>query len=335
MTPRSYRTSFVGRADELVRLERALAAATAGSPSVVLVNGEAGVGKTRLIDEFAQRAANAGARVLAGGCVDVSGGGLPYGPVVEALRECDDEALRALLRAEPGEVTGEIGQLRLFEGLLRLLQELCAEAPLVLIVEDLHWANESTLDLLRFVLRNLRCERFLLLVTCRDDEYAELPRRRFLAELGRDGNSERIDLRRFHRDELAELLTGVLDRNPDDQVVDSVYQRSEGNAFFAEELVAAGLGHDGRGRRDPGDRPVPERLRDILLSRVAGLSEDAQETLRVLAASGRHADHCLLAQVSDLDDRRLRRVLRQVCDHQIIVTDSAGRYLFRHALSHD
>src|SRR6266545_4183182 len=279
MTPGSYRTSFVGRADELGHLERALAAAAEGSPKVVLVKGEAGVGKTRLVDEFVRQAEAGGARVLVGGCVDIGG-------------------------------------LRLFEGLLRLLQDLCADRPLVLVVEDLHWANESTLDLLRFVLRNVRRERFMLLATCRDDEYAELPLRSFLAELNRDSRTDRIELRRFHREELAQLLTGVLAEAPDDEVIDSVLARSEGNAFFAEELVAAGLGHS--------DHPVPARLRDILLSRVAALSEEAQETLWVLAVCGRLADHCLLARASELPARQLRRVLRELSEHQIIVTSPAG-----------
>src|SRR6266511_2596191 len=302
MTPGSYRTSFVGRADELGHLERALAAAAEGSPKVVLVKGEAGVGKTRLVDEFVRQAEAGGARVLVGGCVDIGGGSLPYGPVVEALRESDD-------------------------GALRVLQDLCADRPLVLVVEDLHWANESTLDLLRFVLRNVRRERFMLLATCRDDEYAELPLRSFLAELNRDSRTDRIELRRFHREELAQLLTGVLAEAPDDEVIDSVVARSEGNAFFAEELVAAGLGHS--------DHPVPARLRDILLSRVAALSEEAQETLWVLAVCGRLADHCLLARASELPARQLRRVLRELSEHQIIVTSPAGLYMFRHALAHD
>jgi len=327
MTPGSYRTSFVGRADELGHLERALAAAAEGSPKVVLVKGEAGVGKTRLVDEFVRQAEAGGARVLVGGCVDIGGGSLPYGPVVEALRESDGGALRVLLDPEHGEIAGDIGQLRLFEGLLRLLQDLCADRPLVLVVEDLHWANESTLDLLRFVLRNVRRERFMLLATCRDDEYAELPLRSFLAELNRDSRTDRIELRRFHREELAQLLTGVLAEAPDDEVIDSVLARSEGNAFFAEELVAAGLGHS--------DHPVPARLRDILLSRVAALSEEAQETLWVLAVCGRLADHCLLARASELPARQLRRVLRELSEHQIIVTSPAGLYMFRHALAHD
>src|SRR6266511_1491255 len=314
MTPGSYRTSFVGRADELGHLERALAAAAEGSPKVVLVKGEAGVGKTRLVDEFVRQAEAGGARVLVGGCVDIGGGSLPYGPVGEALRESDGGALRVLLDPEHGEIAGDIGQLRLFEGLL-------------LVVQDLHWANESTLDLLRFVLRNVRRERFMLLATCRDDEYAELPLRSFLAELNRDSRTDRIELRRFHREELAQLLTGVLAEAPDDEVIDSVLARSEGNAFFAEELAAAGLG--------PSDHPVPARLRDILLSRVAALSEEAQETLWVLAVCGRLADHCLLARASELPARQLRRVLRELSEHQIIVTSPAGLYMFRHALAHD
>src|SRR5262245_57761769 len=92
MIQRTYRTPFVGRIDELARLDRALESAEGGTPVVVVVSGEAGVGKTRLLEEFAARAARHGARVLAGGCVEVSGAGLPYGPILEAVRELRDEA---------------------------------------------------------------------------------------------------------------------------------------------------------------------------------------------------------------------------------------------------
>jgi DNA-binding CsgD family transcriptional regulator/tetratricopeptide (TPR) repeat protein len=338
MTLRNYRTSFVGRAGELARLEQALAAASEGLPIVVLVGGEAGVGKTRLVDEFAGRATAVGVRVLAGGCVKMTDGGLPYGPVVEALREFRRESgatLREVLgpdQAEfawspPGSAEGPHGPLPLFEWLLWLLRRLSEDEAVLLIVEDLHWADQSTLDLLRFVLHNMRRERFMVLLTYRDDERLDRPVRAFLADLGRDSRAERIDLPRFQRDELALLLTGVLDRSPEEALVERVYQRSEGNAFFAEELVAVG-------RSQPG-RPVPDRLRDVLLTRVEALSDDAQETLRVIAECGRHVDHCLLATVSNLGGRQLGRVLREVCDHQIVVTDEAGHYMFRHALTHE
>ncbi|GIJ43408.1 LuxR family transcriptional regulator [Virgisporangium aliadipatigenens] len=338
MTSRAYRSAFVGRVEELARLDRALAEAAGGSPAVVVVCGEAGIGKTRLLTEFARGAADSGARVLVGGCVAVSGGGLPYGPVVEALRGLSGEfseragaELGWLPRADraPGqahsEISDGIGQLRLFEWLLRFVQETCAAAPLVLVIEDLHWANQSTRDLLTFVTRNLRDERFLLVTTYRDDECADPQQRAFLAELTRGARTDRIDLGRFRRAEIASLLAGVLPEAPSDALVGRIHAQSGGNAYFAEELVAAGL----------DDCEVPPKLRDILMSRVELLSRPAQETLAAMSVCGRRVRHALLARVSDLDSRELTAALREAQRHRIITIEAADSYVFRHALAQE
>ena len=181
--------TFVGRVEELQLLEAARGRAADADPAVVLVGGEAGVGKTRLVAELTSRCATDGTRVLVGGCVPVGDGALPYAPIVEALRallaELGAEAVRELVgpswpelarllpalgapdRAGPPD---QAAQARLFELLLGLLGRLGEQAPLVLVVEDLHWADRSTRDLLAFLVRNLRRERLLLVVTYRNDE---------------------------------------------------------------------------------------------------------------------------------------------------------------------
>jgi predicted ATPase len=228
MSERVSSQSFVGRAEELGLLAAALGRAGAGAPGIVLIAGEAGVGKTRLVDEFAAQAAAEGARVLAGGCIELGEGALPYAPIVEALRSLarglDLAVLRSLAGPAHGLLAGllpELGdgqaeavtggsQARLFEVLLGLLGRLGEQAPVVLVVEDLHWADRSTRDLLAFLVRNLHAERVLLVATYRSDElHRRHPMRPFLAELARGGRAQRVDLAPFGREELAALLAGT------------------------------------------------------------------------------------------------------------------------------
>ncbi|HKE99172.1 MAG TPA: AAA family ATPase [Actinomycetes bacterium] len=348
MTARVSSTRFIAREAELARLVAALSAAAAGSPATMVVSGEAGVGKTRLLSEFAAHATGAGARVLVGACMPLSGGGLPYGPIVEAfrplVRDLEPAQLHDLLGPswpelvrllpigeqplEPpdGGSGSRSAQAHLFELALRLVDRLGSAAPLVLVVEDLHWVDRSTLDLLRFLSRSLRSERALIVVSCRTDEPREdhLPRG-VLAELDRGHGSERIELARFAREELAALLEGILGSLPPAETVDRIHARSEGNPFFAEELLVGGMG-------EPDSR-LPARLRDVALARVDALSPDAQETVRVAATAGRRVGHRLLAAASGLPEERLLPALRQAVSRHILVP-AADRdaYVFRHAL---
>ena len=344
MALRTYSTGFVGRAQELARLDAALATAVGGTPVFLLVGGEAGVGKTRLVSEFAGRAHQTGIRVLAGTCIDVSGG-LPYGPIVEAFRGLERDlgaaGVRELLGPDHTELhrflpagfevafatdpAARLAQARLFELLLRLLHRLGEAAPVILVVEDLHWADQSTLDLLTFLLHNARNERLLGVATYRSDEHGGANLRGFRAEFGR--LADRIELARFGRDDLTALLAEILGGPPPTQVVDRVAASSDGNPFFAEELLAAGL--------DREQPPLTPRLRDVLLARVQALSEDGREMLRAAATIGRRVDHGLLAVVSELTDRALLAALREAVDHQILASDPEGLYIFRHALTRE
>jgi DNA-binding CsgD family transcriptional regulator/tetratricopeptide (TPR) repeat protein len=337
---------FVGRADELARLERALQAAADGMPAAVVVGGEAGVGKSRLVQEFAARGEQRGARVLAGGCIQLSGGGLPYGPIVEALRgltrDLEPAALQELLDPAHGEFArllpsphgqsvwepewpaGEFGQARLFELLLRFLDRLSAPAPVVLLLEDLHWADHSTLDLLRFLVGMVGRERLLLIATYRSDElHSGHPLRAALAELDRSRRVQHLELPRFDRQELAELLCGILGGPPSPETLQRVFSRSQGNAFLAEELIAAG--------GDQASGHLPLRLQGLLLARVAGLAEDARQVLRVAATVGRRAEHDLLAAASQLPEPRLLDGIREAVDRQLLITEQEA-YGFRHVL---
>jgi DNA-binding CsgD family transcriptional regulator/tetratricopeptide (TPR) repeat protein len=320
---------FVGREPQLAELARVLDEAIAGRAWLALVAGESGVGKTRLVDELAARARERDARVLVGDSIELAEGELPYAPLVGALRpllRAGDPALagvRAALDGEDPEAPARAGQARFFELLLTALDRLSAEAPLVLVLEDIHWADRSTRDFLAFLARNLCRERVLVVATYRTDElYRRHPLRALLPEIERLDRTIQVEVERLTRTELADQLADILGAEPDPGLVDRLYARCEGNPLFAEELLAAGL--DGRAE-------LPPTLRDALTVRVEALGEPTQELLRVVAAAAR-ADEALLAEVSGLDRATLRAALREAVAHQLLVGGDDGRYAFRHAL---
>jgi DNA-binding CsgD family transcriptional regulator len=200
----------------------------------------------------------------------------------------------------------------------------------VLVVEDLHWADRSTLDLLTFLVRNLRAALLLVLTYRTDELHRRHPLRPFLAGLDRGGRAERLEVGRFDRVGVADLLAGILGTRPDHELLERIYRRSEGNAFFAEELLAATYQGGGNGRS------LPPSLENVLLSRVQVLPEDAQATLRIVAAAGGRVEHELLAAVSELPEADLLAALRAAVAHQILVPDPVTEtYAFRHALTQE
>jgi DNA-binding CsgD family transcriptional regulator len=339
---------FVGRTQELTRLRQLLARAADGTPLVAVIGGEAGVGKTRLVEQLAV-ACGQGVRVLRGGCVPLGGEGVPFAPVTQALRglagHLDPAELAAvagparqeLARLLPdlawgGEVaagggaTGasQVAQGRLFELLLGLVERLAATAPLLWVMEDLHWADRSTRDLLAYLAAALRSGRLMVVLTFRSDELDRRhPLRGLLAELARNRRVVRLELPRFSRGELAELLAGLLGADPPTRLLDDIYARSQGNPFFAEELLLAG--------GDPG--VLPPSLQQVLLTRVVRLGHRTQQLLRVAAAAGPGVTQPLLAAVAGLGEAELLEGLREAVDQQLLLPEPGGEgYLFRHAL---
>jgi DNA-binding CsgD family transcriptional regulator/tetratricopeptide (TPR) repeat protein len=335
--------TFVGRVEELQTLEAARGRAANGEPAVVLAGGEAGVGKTRLVAELIGRCTNDGSRVLGGGCMPVGDGALPYAPIVEALRALASdvgvggvrelvgpswpELARLLPALGAPERTGQAdraAQARLFELLLGLLGRLGDQAPLVLVVEDLHWADRSTRDLLAFLVRNLRRERVLLVVTYRNDEPGQQRLGPYLADLDRGGPVLRIELARLNQVQTGAQLVGILGAAPAVELVEDIFIRSEGNPFFTEELLAAVRA---------GSAELPATLRDLLRGRVQALPKQARQVLAVVAVAGRRVSHRLLATVAGLTDRQLDGALRAAVGSQLLVTrPGQDGYDVRHAL---
>jgi DNA-binding CsgD family transcriptional regulator/tetratricopeptide (TPR) repeat protein len=340
-------SSLVGRADELSRLLGLLDRAERGRPAVGLIAGDAGVGKTRLLDELATRAGGAGIRVLVGGCMEVGDVGLPYVPFVDAFRDLGTRPGEAEVAAPLAAALPSLGRLlpelatesrpvpppgdgfervQLFDGVLSLLARLSELAPLLLVIEDLHWADRSTRDLLAFLVRTLRGGRVALVASYRSDElHRRHPLRPLLAELVRLPDLERIELAPFGRAELAEHLQAVAGQPVPPAVVDRILARSEGNAFFAEELVAAGAIR--------ADIALPDALADVLLGRIEALSELAQDVLKVAAVAGRRVGHQLLVAASGQPEDEVERGLRDAIAGQVLVASAATEsYRFRHAL---
>jgi DNA-binding CsgD family transcriptional regulator/tetratricopeptide (TPR) repeat protein len=335
--------AFVGRGEELQLLEAARRRAADGEPAVVLVGGEAGVGKTRLVAELIGRCGTDGTRVLVGGCVPVGDGALPYAAIVDALRallaDLGVTAVRGLVGpawpelarllpalGEPDRTVlpNQTAQARLFELLLGLLGRLGEQGPLVLAVEDLQWADQSTRDLLAFLVRNLRRERVLLVVTYRNDEPGQQQLGPYLAELDRGGPVERVELARLDQLQTGAQLVGILGAAPAAELIEAVFARSEGNPFFTEELLAVVRS---------GSGGLPATLRDLLRGRVQALPERAQHVLEVAAVAGRRMPHRLLAAVAGLDDRQLHGALREAVASQLLMTaPGEDGYDVRHAL---
>ena len=320
---------LIGRQAELADLEAALGEAADGRPSLAFVAGDSGVGKTRLLAELTARARDGGALVLSGDCVDFGDEGeLPYLPLVAALRplarDADPaltDAVAALLPGAPG--PGADGQAQLFEGLLELLDTLGRERPVLLVIEDLHWADRSTRAALAFLARGLTEERVLVVSSYRSDELLRShPLRPLLVELELHPRARRVVLAPLTREELAEQLTDILDAPPDAELLDRLWTRAAGNPLFGEELLAAGL--DGRGA-------APDTLRDVLMLRVERLSDPARELLGLVAV-GQRLDDRLLEETAGLEPRALREALREAIDGHILAVQDDGLYRFRHAL---
>ncbi len=329
----------MGRQSQLAELELAYRETLESDPRLILLSGDSGVGKTRLLTEVRPRFEQA--LVLQGQCLEQGELELPYAPLLGALRplvrdrDPTLDELSAGSRAHlatllpslgspaPGEGGGADGQMRLFESLLELLHLLSVRQPLVLLLEDMHWADRSTRAFAGFLARSLIDERVLVLLSYRSDElHRRHPLRPLLAELSRLEVARLIELEPFDRDELAEALTDILGEAPAQDLIDRLLTRTDGNPLYIEELLAAAL--DGRGA-------TPQSLRDAFLLRIERMSEVAGRAARAVAV-GRSMDESMITRISGIEAGPLRDALREAVAEHILVADDQGRFGFRHAL---
>jgi ATP/maltotriose-dependent transcriptional regulator MalT len=333
---------LIGRAGELAELEAAFDEAASGAASLAFLGGESGVGKSRLLHTLLDRAREKGGCGIGGECLELGPDELPYAPLVSALRGLVREQDRALERLSPTTRQG-LAQLlpeidpaaaaaadddddhyRPFEGLLGLLETMAEETPMVLWLDDAHWADNATRHFLYYLAANLPDHvRLLTVIAYRSDQlHRRHPMRPLLAELGRGRRVRRLELEPFDRGEVATQLDDILGAAPDPEVVERFFERGEGNPLFTEELLAAG--DDGRGR-------LPTTLRDALLLRIERLPEASRALLRILAVGGR-LKHGHFVTVCDHDEDELAAGLREAVEAQVIAVGRDDRYGFRHAL---
>jgi len=339
VTERRPQRPLVGRGEQLAELLAALEAARHGRMATIFLNGDAGIGKTRLVQELVARAEGAGATVLFGAATDIAESP-PFWPVVSAVRALlrsprGEDARRALapwsdqldellvLRAaaEP------LARVQTLELLHRVVSRLAAEAVVVLVVEDVQWADRSTLDLLAYLVANLADERLLLVGTHRSEPGAPAPTpaRTVIRELARHRQVRSVELPPLDRDAVAELVAALAPGRPD--LVELVWKRSAGNAFIAEETLRAAL--DG----DPA--ALPDTLRELVLTRLARLSAPALRAVRAVALADGPLPHRLLEAVLG-GEPWLLDALREGVDAGVVVVDAAADgYQLRHGLLTD
>jgi predicted ATPase len=260
---------FVGRAQELAELASALDAAEAGRGSLVLLTGEPGIGKTRLMGELAQLAAERGARMINGRCWE-EGGAPPYWPWIQVLRTLGGDFETLATRGAGSGVMPEADRIRLFDAVSVFLADASLEQPLVVALDDVHAADEPSLLLLRFLGDALAEGSVLLVASYREREPRVRELANVFAELTRVGT--RLGLRGLSRNDVGAYVTKVTGTEPQPAVVDRLHEITGGNPFFVGEvvrLVAAGEKLEGRGS-DPLLR-IPEEVRALIRRRVAGL----------------------------------------------------------------
>jgi DNA-binding CsgD family transcriptional regulator/tetratricopeptide (TPR) repeat protein len=331
-------STLVGRDADLSLLESQLELAIAGGRRIVLVAGEAGLGKTALLEQFATALEDRtpGVDVLRGLCVPMGESGLPFTPVLGLLRAVQERhgtdrlvewagggrrALGLLLPdvLQPAEPADGL-QLQLFEAVTRVLQGAATEAPLVAVVEDVHWADESSRALIQFLARRLGELPVLLVCTYRPDEVTGTRQLRpFLADLARLPWAVRVELARLGRPDVVELLTHLSGSRPTAEVADDILRRSEGVPFYVEEL--AGL--DGTS--------LPESLRGALEARTLRLDEATRATLGLMAVGGIRMHHELLVESAGAEVEQLEQHMRAAVDVGVVRVDGSD-YAFRHAL---
>jgi DNA-binding NarL/FixJ family response regulator len=332
--------ALVGRVAELANLVDAVDGARVGTSSAVLVGGDAGVGKTRLLGELISTASADGFLCLIGHCVDLGDTPPPYLPFTEAFTRFTAErpeigegllasfpALARLLPGRSAEARVPVERGELFDSVLAALTRLAVDQPVALVVEDAHWADQATRDLLGFLFTRLAGERITVIVSYRsDDLHRRHPLRRTLAEWSRLPAVTRVYLDPLDSEDVRTLVRAIHSTSMADVDVDDIVRRADGNAFFAEELVSAA-------EQCTDAKHLPWQLADLLLVRLDRLSDDARQIVRVAAVGGRRVTHDMLEAVAGVPDGRLDEALREAIDAHILQLTTSGRgYVFRHAL---
>jgi predicted ATPase len=341
--------ALAGRVGELRAVSELLGGGS--ERAAMLIMGEAGVGKSRLVAAAADAVTRAGTVVVTGWCLPLSDG-LPFLPVIDvlsALGKVDEGRLLTdalaecppFVRAEVGRLlpdlaasTGEPGwdgsddgwrKQRLFEAVRRMFEALARQRALAVVVEDVHWADTSTLELLDYLLAPGHALGVRIALTCRSEEPVTPTVTGWVDRLQRNPRLRRLDLAPLSEAETGEQIQLVLGTRPPRRLVAETYARSEGNAFFTEQLVAAHTTGE--------DHPLPAGLTSLLLSRTGQVTGIARDILAVLAVAARPLDEASVARLCQRPDLEVRYALRDLLGRRLLRRpDGAGRHQLRHAL---
>jgi DNA-binding CsgD family transcriptional regulator/tetratricopeptide (TPR) repeat protein len=346
----------VGREAPLRQLIERLESAASGRGTVLLLGGDAGVGKSRTVRELKREATTRGVRVIEGRCSSAESS-VPYAPLMDALRF-------RISRGEGAAVAQTLGPLREFleplfpqlrggprndaqrppepfELIYGMFARMAAEDPLLLIFEDIHWADQTTLELLHQLAHRAGSLKILLVATYRSDEvHASHPLRRLQGTLARERSGEMMQLEPLSRDETVDMLRCILGAEPDPVLEAAIWRRSEGNPFFVEELLTAlkqdhALATNGNAAKAIERARLPATVSEAILARVHALGPRALETLSAAAVIGRTVSFDDLREVLGVDEESLVEVLEQLVAHQLLREERTGdgdSYAFPHAL---
>ncbi len=358
---------MIGRVHDLSHLHLLASQAQSGQGRVALIAGEAGIGKSRLVAEVkAYAAAQDFLLLLEGHCFQTDSA-FPYAPLLDLFRSYFAHLAPASLTDNmhpfvstlsrllpdlallfpdlatfptPPSVDPEEEKRRLFAAMTHFLTEQAAQHPVLLVVEDIHWCDDLSLDFLLHLARRCRHVPLLLLVTYRSDELH--PRlRRWLTQLDRERLAQEFSLERLSRADVAAMLHAMLDTKQeiDADLLDTLYARSEGNPFFVEELLKSLMttgelvSVDGTWKRTAQRAPVPRSVQEAVQQRTAYLSADAKRLVTLAAVAGRRFNVTLLQEVMHCDEAHLLALLKEVMAAQLVVEEAADQFAFRHALT--
>jgi len=357
---------IVGRTEELSQLGATLAAVQGGAGRCVLVSGEAGIGKSRLIAEIRARAIGNGFTTLEGRCFEQDRS-FPYAPLMDMLRpflaqEPVSDRLNGLgplahelvkllpelaahlsVSQPTPPLEAEVEKRRLFEAMKTLFLRQAEARPLLFIVEDLHWSDQASLEFLLYLVRRIADQPLLLLLSSRraavQTGLVEL-----LAGLDRDPAAQEIRLNPLTRAEVAQLLQAILDQPQalSAEFVAAIYSLTEGNPFFAEEictsLIASGDIYyaDNQWRRKPLSQiSIPDSVQRLVRQRLVQISQPARDLLDLAAVSGRSFDFAVLQTLTGHSEGELLALVKEVMAAQLVVEESADQFTFRHALTRE
>jgi tetratricopeptide (TPR) repeat protein len=360
---------LVGRSSHLVTLQLLVERAKEGEGHVALIEGEAGIGKSRLVAEAKTYAAAQGFLLLQGNCfpTDLT---YPYAPLLDLLRTLSASNLEAPLAAVVKTLARDIFPLlpelvpdqatllprlepeqekrRLFAVLATFFLHLSTQSPLLLLIEDVHWSDDTSLDFLHYLARRSASQPLLLLVTYRPDEMRpEL--KSWLTQLNRERLAQELRLVPLARSEVDTMLSAIFaQRNTSfdmrrflhGELLDTLYTLTEGNPFFVEEtissLIAAGDIFYTQGywnRRSGSAVSIPRSVQDAIQRRIAQVGNEARHVLTLAAVAGRHFDFALLQQLTQYDEHQLLLLVKELVSAQLVIEESADRFAFRHALT--